>query len=154
MVHFWMRLHLGFWTLFILTLGYSLGTFGLAVERVSAPPAITVLMEDVHEPLPVVRVREINNGAITGTVDQGARLVLGEDLVLPKEDGSFRIDAKAFLVNVIDIKIPHGVLFVASSRGKNYYPVDSSAGERLAPQNRIYFRSAAEAEAMGYKPGK
>lgn len=150
----WARLHLGFWTLLILTLGYSLGTFGLTVERVFAPPPVTVLTEDVHQPVPVIRVLEVNDGDIVGTIGHGARLVLGEELVLPKEDGSFRIDAKAFLVNIIDIKIPHGVLFVASKRGSKYYPVDSSAGKNLVPQNRIYFRSAVEAEAMGYKPGK
>lgn len=150
----WARAHFGFWTLLILTLGYAMGTFGLRVEEVFAPPPITVLREDVHEPVPVIHMREINDGAIVGTIDQRARLVLGEDIVVPKEDGSFRIDAKKFLVNVVDVKIPHGVLFVASSRGKNYYPVDSSAGKKLAPRNRIYFRSAAEAEAMGYKPGK
>lgn len=151
----WQRLHFGFWTLLILSLGYSLGTFGLAVERVAAPPpSVTVLTEDVHRGIPLVRVQEINDGEIVGNVGVGARLVIGEEVVTPEDDGSFRMDAKAFLVNIIDVKIPHGVLFVASNRGKNYYPVASSAGQKLTPANRIYFRSAEEAEAMGYKRGK
>lgn len=154
MASLWTRLHLGFWTLLILTLGYSLGTFGLKVEEVGAPPApITVSQEDTHEGIPLVRVQEINDGEIVGNVGEGARLIIGDEVITPRDDGSFRADARAFLVNIIDVKIPHGVLFVASSRGKNYYPVDSSAGEKLAPANRIYFRSAEEAEAMGYKKG-
>ena len=75
-------------------------------------------------------------------------------MVVPQPNRTFRIAADPFLTNVIDVQIPHDALFVASKRGTKYYPVDSSAGNRLVPQNRIYFRSAAEAEAMGYERGE
>jgi hypothetical protein len=42
--------------------------------------------------------------------------------------------------------------FVASRRGKRYYPVSSREGERLVPENRLYFRTAEEAERAGYHP--
>lgn len=41
--------------------------------------------------------------------------------------------------------------YVASSRGKMYYPVECSAGNNLKPENKIYFKTSAEAEAAGYK---
>ena len=41
--------------------------------------------------------------------------------------------------------------YVASSRGKMYYPTDCSAGDSLKPENKIYFKTSAEAEAAGYK---
>ena len=41
--------------------------------------------------------------------------------------------------------------YVASNRGKMYYPVDCPAGDSLKPENKIYFKNSAEAEAAGYK---
>lgn len=41
-------------------------------------------------------------------------------------------------------------LFVASSRGKYYYPVDCSLAQNLSEKNKIYFQSKEEAESRGY----
>lgn len=41
-------------------------------------------------------------------------------------------------------------LFVASSQGKYYYPVDCSLAQNLSEKNKIYFQSKEEAEAKGY----
>ena len=41
--------------------------------------------------------------------------------------------------------------YVASNRGKMYYPTDCSAGDSLKPENKIYFKTSTEAEAAGYK---
>jgi len=41
--------------------------------------------------------------------------------------------------------------YVASNRGKMYYPIDCPAGDNLKPENKIYFKTSAEAEAAGYK---
>ncbi|MGH8542112.1 MAG: hypothetical protein ACREX3_00355 [Gammaproteobacteria bacterium] len=41
--------------------------------------------------------------------------------------------------------------WVASSRGQVYYKRGCSSANRLAPQNRIYFRSEAEAQRAGYR---
>lgn len=40
--------------------------------------------------------------------------------------------------------------FVASSRGKYYYPVDCSLANGLKEENKIYFRTREEAESRGY----
>jgi len=40
--------------------------------------------------------------------------------------------------------------FVASSRGKYYYPVDCSLADGLKEENRIYFKTQQEAEERGY----
>ncbi len=53
--------------------------------------------------------------------------------------------------NVIEVFVPAGMQFVASRKGKKYYAVDSAGGEKLTPENRVYFRTAAEAEAAGYQ---
>jgi len=41
-------------------------------------------------------------------------------------------------------------LFVASSQGKYYYPVDCALAQNLSEKNKIYFQSKEEAEAKGY----
>ncbi len=40
--------------------------------------------------------------------------------------------------------------FVASSRGKYYYPVDCNLANSLKEENRIYFKTQQEAENRGY----
>lgn len=151
MHHFWHRCHLVCYSILLLTVGFALGTYVLFVERVEAPPAITVNQSYQSPMVPVVHVSEINNENIVGTVSTGARLLIGEHVVIPGQNGNFSVPAKDFLVRVIDVPVPDGAQFVASRRGKKYYPVDSSAGQRLVPENRLYFRSSEEAEEMGYE---
>lgn|SRR5574343_616029 len=40
--------------------------------------------------------------------------------------------------------------YLASKRGKKYYPVDCPAAQNIKPENRLYFNTAAEAENRGY----
>lgn len=40
--------------------------------------------------------------------------------------------------------------YLASSRGKKYYPVDCPAANNIKVENRIYFVTANEAENKGY----
>ncbi|MFO0704378.1 MAG: hypothetical protein U0517_00155 [Candidatus Andersenbacteria bacterium] len=43
--------------------------------------------------------------------------------------------------------------FIASKSGTKYHPASGcSYADRIKEENRIYFRSAAEAEAAGYEP--
>ena len=42
-------------------------------------------------------------------------------------------------------------LFVASKRGKYYYPINCSLAQQLSKQNKVYFKSKKEAEAKGYQ---
>lgn len=40
--------------------------------------------------------------------------------------------------------------YLASSRGKKYYPIDCPAAQNIKEANRIYFKTAGEAETKGY----
>ena len=154
MATLWHRLHFVSWTALTLSLGYMLGTFVLQLPEAIAPAPVTSLHRDIHRRAPIVHIEEIRNGRVVGVVGTGARLVFGEDVVIPALDRRFSIEAAPFLVNIIDVPVPAGMFFVASNRGKNYYPVESSAGQNLSPANRLYFKSAIEAERAGYKPGR
>ncbi len=49
---------------------------------------------------------------------------------------------------------PADAHYVASSRGEVYYWTGCAAWRRLAVANRRYFRTAAEAQAAGYRPSQ
>lgn len=40
--------------------------------------------------------------------------------------------------------------FVASKTGKKFYAADAAAGKKIKEENRVYFKTEAEAEAAGY----
>lgn len=40
--------------------------------------------------------------------------------------------------------------YVASSKGKYYYPIDCSLAQNLSEKNKIYFSTKEEAESKGY----
>jgi hypothetical protein len=40
--------------------------------------------------------------------------------------------------------------YLASSRGKKYYPIDCPASQNIKESNRVYFKTASEAESKGY----
>ena len=46
---------------------------------------------------------------------------------------------------------PSSYPFVASKRGKYYYPINCSLAQQLSKQNKVYFKSKKEAEAKGYQ---
>lgn len=129
--------------------GYLLGR--LITERrtlVSAP----MQMRDLSRPLvPTVRVEGVVNGQLKGALFGEARFFLGGKQIVPDQSGSFVVPAGSLLTNTIEITVPEGMRFVASRRGKKYYPVDSASASNLAPANRVYFKTAEEAEGAGYK---
>lgn len=100
----------------------------------------------------VVHIDGIRNGALVGSVQGSVYLTAGGKAVIPTEGGTFVITDKSVLTNMVEIAVPPGMQFVASKRGKKYYPVTSSQGQKLAPANRIYFPSAEAAEEAGFRP--
>jgi hypothetical protein len=44
-----------------------------------------------------------------------------------------------------------GKSFLASNRGKKYYPIGCSAGKTIKVENRIYFSTREDAEKAGYE---
>ena len=114
----------------------------------SVPPLQTV--PNVRPLQPVVQIDGIRNGYLEGTILGDARMFLGQEQVLPTASGSFRVLASTFLRNEVQVLVPEGMRFMASKKGKKYYPVASAAANNLAPQNRVYFRTAEEAAQSGY----
>lgn len=108
------------------------------------------LREDVRPPVPTLSIAGTENGALVGEA-QGTLRVLVDGKPIVVAPGEFRIPVSS-LKSVVTVVAPDGMRFVASRQGKKYYDITSASAARLAPQNRVYFRTAADAEAAGYMP--
>jgi hypothetical protein len=85
-----------------------------------------------------------------GSVSGGVRLVAGGRAIVPARDGSFAIHDTKLLTNHVIITIPDGMRFVASKRGKKFYPVESADAQRIVPANRVYFPDEQSARNAGF----
>ncbi len=136
-------------TLFLATFCLAASCGFLTGRLISYNPSPVTLVPDTRKPIPTVHIRSIQNGLLHGNIIGSARVVFDKKVLT--QSGIFAIDAGPLLRNEILIVVPDWAQFVASRKGKKYYPVLSSGGERITPANRVYFRSAAEAEGVGYK---
>jgi len=136
---------------FAFLLGFAIGEILIAHKLQSKPIA---LVKDVNEKVPVVSIDGIIDGSLTGIINGNARVFLDGEQIKANASGSFAVPADDLFINKISIRVPDGMKFVASRKGKNYYLVSSSAGEKIVPSNRIYFRNREEAENAGYVPSK
>ena len=69
-------------------------------------------------------------------------MIIEKELVLDLETELAEIETKN--------ESPKEFPYVASSRGKYYYPVDCSLANTLKEENKIYFKTSQEAESRGY----
>ena len=136
--------------LLIFFLGYTLGQFVMSAKIQDVPLSI---VEDTRQLVPVVDLRGVTDGKLEGMLKGDVRLFLGNEPVLTNGSGAFKVPADYLFINYVRVTVPEGVQFVASKRGKNYYPVSSSAGEKIIPENRVYFPDARSAENAGFKRG-
>ena len=130
-------------------LGYLLGWIVTAMSFPSRVPMLEV--PDTRGTVPVVRIDGVVNGKLQGSVSGAVHVFLLQKQIVPDAQGLFRISAAPLLTNQVLVAVPEGMEFVASKRGEKYYAVDSSQGSKITPENRIYFRTAEEAERAGYR---
>lgn len=129
---------------FALSCGYLHG------RLMASQPAPMRLEPDVRPHVSTIVLTGIQNGRLTGTMEGETRLIVGNVPVVGS--GAFSIAAGPLLVHRIEIEIPKGARFVASKRGKKYYPVDAASARGLSPENRLYFETALQAQAAGFIP--
>ena len=130
-------------------LGYLLGRIARVDFAVADLPTLSV-HEEVREGVPIVKIMNIRDGKLHGSLTGNVRFFLGEEQVLEDGSGSFAVDPGSLLINNVSVHIPEGMHFVASKRGKHYYPVLSRQGEQIVPVNRVYFHTSDEAESAGF----
>ena len=135
------------WILFF-ALGWLLGALMTAYTLLR--PAPMKIVEDADVAIPVVRIFGIEDGALRGAVEGEMRIVAGEEPVFTDGSGNFLIRDRSILTNHVTVQVPPGMQYVASKRGKKYYPVGSAESFSIIPENRVYFQSASEAETAGF----
>lgn len=132
--------------------GYLVGRIVGTKLELSDPPI--TLRPDERPKVPVIQIHGVRDGAIRGEIQGEVRLFVGEDMVIPDGSGFFAIAPNFLRTEEITVAIPSEMQFVASRRGKYYYPVLSPQAQRLVPENRLYFRGEEEATAAGFLPWK
>lgn len=138
------------WCFGALLVGVLLG-FAIREGYGNSGESTFTLEPDVRPPVPVVRVDNLRDGVLSGTIGSGARLFIGNTPIVAGSGGTFRAPLPRTINASAVSGAPEGMIFIASRRGKKYYIVGSPEGDRLVPENRIYFRTAADAEAAGYR---
>jgi hypothetical protein len=73
---------------------------------------------------------------------------------LMSETNKIKEQNMANIQGFVDDKIQEDIYYVASSRGKNYYPSTCSAWKSLSPDNLIKFNTEDEAKTAGYTLSK
>jgi len=136
------------WPLTVVGMGVLLSNF----LRQSDEPLEGVQLVADHRPaVCTVSIGSIAGGRVTGEIHGDVRVFIGDAQVIPNGSGSFAMSLR-MPSSAVAIASPAGDMrFVASRRGKRYYPIGSVQGQKLAPANRIYFRSEQEAQAAGFR---
>lgn len=121
----------------------------------SLPAAIPLIARPDDRPVqPVVELDAVQAGVLTGRLSGDVRVVSGSAGASVAPDGTFRLSLPVSSRQHVVIDLPTGAQFFASRKGKVYYDVRGKGGSSIKPENRVYFTSAAQAEAAGYRPPK
>lgn len=135
---------------FLLTLVCGLLVGSVLTAWVHAPPPALELLADPGTDVPVLKIDGIRNGALVGVAMGDMRLFAGGKPVQVTASGTFAIGDTRVLTNIVTVRPPAGMQFVASKRGKKYYPLTSSQAGTIVAENRIYFPDAQSAQRAGY----
>lgn len=130
--------------------GYAIGFF--RATRSSFPEI--KIVEDINPGITTVKLMEVKNGKLYGKISgREARLAYSADHILSlKLEQTFEIP-----LSQIQLKsyyqasdLPEEIQFIASRTGKYYYSVFDKRALNLNQNSRLMFKSAKEAESMGY----
>lgn len=118
--------------------------------RIDDAVPVSVAEDSDVADVPVVEIDGLRDGALRGRITGDVRVIVRDHVALPDASGSFAVYDTSLMVQEITVQVPAGMNFVASKRGKKYYSVTSANGQNIVPENRIYFKTAQEAENAGY----
>ncbi len=140
----------------IIVVGILVASLALTIlwSNAWASPAFAkplALVPDTRPAVCTLVLEGVRDGKIAGYVRGDVRFFIGDELVVPNASGAFLVPASVLRTDVRTVDIPAGALFVASKKGKRFYPVGSFPAQGLTPANRIYFFSEEQARAAGFR---
>ena len=130
--------------------GYSLGYYRGAQSRFPEIQAVA----DINPGVATLKLDGVQGGKLKGSVaGREVRIVVAPEDIRTFEVGAgFEVPINTVSSSPIAAPaIPADAQFVASQRGKLYYSIFDPRALELAPENRVYFQSTAEAEKNGYR---
>ena len=134
-------------------LGLFAGVIFNRIEELENRGPIEVVKAN-HERIPLIHFERIENGIMYGkTGEKELRFIVGENSIYSSFGGEFSFPVSEFLPMLKKIPSPEGALFVASKRGKRYWPLDAPEAFLLSEKNRIFFTSEEEAQNAEFKKG-
>ncbi|MBN2306585.1 hypothetical protein JXD20_01230 [Candidatus Peregrinibacteria bacterium] len=137
-----------------LTAGFSLGYYQSA--RTAFPQIREV--PDLNPGTATIKFLKFENGMLKGEIaGADARLAYDTEHILSLVPGdSFEIPVyQVTLYQYYSARdLPDGTEYIASKSGKYYYSILSSKAFSITPKNRLYFKTAEEAESKGFLPSK
>ena len=101
--------------------------------------------------IPVLTFFQIENGELSGKITEGeARIQIENSEISTIKPGEFSMNITEILPMLREIPHPENMKFVASKRGKKYYPIDSPRAFLVTVKNRVFFKTREEAEKKGF----
>jgi hypothetical protein len=137
-----------------LSSGFALGYF----NGVKASFPEIVQTGEINPGISTIKFLEVKNGYINIKTDgRKTRIAYSPDDIIDLEPNS----ELKIPINKIDLKnfyvadtLPEGAQYIASSKGKYYYPITDKRAFGIISKNRLYFAKSSEAEEKGYQPVK
>lgn len=110
-------------------------------------------LEITSRPVPVITLERIENGVLyISKNDAEIRIKMDEELFVANNN-ILEIPITKILPMLKRLPAPEGMQWVASKRGKKYWPLDSPQAFLVSAKNRIFFKTPEEAEQAGKSAG-
>jgi hypothetical protein len=141
------------------------------LSTVPASPEVEVSAGPEPEKISL-SLEKIDDSTLTGTITGNAFLKINNETI---DNANFEAATGSLLTvynELVEITTPLGIAtfeagsataaglkptgaeYVSSKNGTKYHPIDSGSAKQIKDENKVYFKSKAEAEAAGYEAGK
>ncbi len=127
--------------IFIIITGVSVASFCLGLMSAAKDTPAVIIQTDPN--LVVLNSKETDSSVTINSNSQNTSATA-------QNFGSESPKPTSIPTSTPEIKTNPTGAFVASAKGKKYYPVNCPAAKNLSATNRVYFVSSAEAESKGY----
>lgn len=141
------------YSLILLCLGFLSGMAYEEWSRIQQRSPLVV--GDFSDEISLLRLEKIENGRLKGSLEgEEMRIVLQDENIISLFPGEVDIPIERILPLLKRIPAPEGMSFVASSRGKYIWALDTPQAALIPVKNRVFFSDEAEANAAGYERKK
>jgi len=141
------------YSLILLCLGFLSGIAYEQWNRIQHRSPLVV--GDFSETISLLRLETIENGRLKGSLEgEEMRIVLQGEDTISLFPGEVDIPIERILPLLKRIPAPVNMNFVASSRGKYIWALDTPQAALIPVKNRVFFLNEATANKAGYERKK